>query len=266
MAHGHAGVILKPFTPLSLAPVLWLDAADTSTITSSSGAVSQWNDKSGNGYNVTQSTGAAQPGTGSVTQNGLNVLTFDGSQRLVASTASNWTFLHDGTKYFVSMAMQAGTTADPNALYGILSTTGASSSTRGATIGFEDRSGVSNNASRYDIFRGSLGTYVVGGYPADTQTANVFNILSHLMDPSNATKANRWSLRVNGSAASSPNTETGTVSASDPTYALSVGARGDNSFGLVGRIAEVIIVKGAAATDTNRQLIRDYLNAKWAVY
>ncbi len=57
---------------------VWLDMADTSTITQVAGAVSQINDKSGNGNNATQGVGAAQPGTGGATQNGKNVLTFDG--------------------------------------------------------------------------------------------------------------------------------------------------------------------------------------------
>ena len=35
---------------------LWLDAADTSSITHSSNVVSQWNDKSGNNYHASQST------------------------------------------------------------------------------------------------------------------------------------------------------------------------------------------------------------------
>lgn len=65
-------------TPAELSPKAWWDASDTSTITSSSGAVSQWNDKSGNGYHLTQATSSAQPTTGSVTKNGLNVLKFDG--------------------------------------------------------------------------------------------------------------------------------------------------------------------------------------------
>lgn len=60
---------------------LWLDAADTSTIISSGGSVSQWNDKSGKGNNVTQGTGSAQPTTGA-TQNGKNVLSFDGGDTL----------------------------------------------------------------------------------------------------------------------------------------------------------------------------------------
>jgi hypothetical protein len=63
--------------PLELLPFLWLDAADTTTITASSGSVSQWNDKSGNGRNVSQSNAANQPTTGVATQNGLNVLDFN---------------------------------------------------------------------------------------------------------------------------------------------------------------------------------------------
>jgi hypothetical protein len=48
-------------TPLSISGcALWLDAADSSTITIATG-VSQWNDKSGNGYNFTQSTTTLQP-------------------------------------------------------------------------------------------------------------------------------------------------------------------------------------------------------------
>lgn len=68
--------------PLKLGAALWLDAADTTTITESSGAVSQWNDKSGNGRNFTQATGANQPTTGTRTINNVNVLDFDGNDWL----------------------------------------------------------------------------------------------------------------------------------------------------------------------------------------
>lgn len=57
--------------------VAWFDASDTSSITNAAGAVSQWNDKSGNNNHLTQATGAAQPATGVDTVNGLNVVTFD---------------------------------------------------------------------------------------------------------------------------------------------------------------------------------------------
>jgi hypothetical protein len=54
-------VYTRPLQPIDIPGcVLWLDAADSSMITQSSGAVSLWSDKSGNGYNGTSigSTGS----------------------------------------------------------------------------------------------------------------------------------------------------------------------------------------------------------------
>jgi len=55
----------QAFSPNKIADLaLWLEATDLGTIIESGGAVSQWNDKSSNGLNVTQGTGSAQPMTG----------------------------------------------------------------------------------------------------------------------------------------------------------------------------------------------------------
>lgn len=75
------------FTPLSLSPLAWYDASDTSTITELSNKVSQWDDKSGNGYNLTQATGALQPSSGTRTQNDLNVIDFTTTGLILSSTA-----------------------------------------------------------------------------------------------------------------------------------------------------------------------------------
>eukprot|EP00962_Isochrysis_galbana_P043172 scaffold16362_cov165-Isochrysis_galbana.AAC.1 len=51
-----------PWTPAQINTLVWYDADDSSTIVVDSlSRVSQWNDKSGNGYNVSQSTSARQP-------------------------------------------------------------------------------------------------------------------------------------------------------------------------------------------------------------
>lgn len=63
----------------------WWDASDAGTITESGGAVSQWDDKSGNGLHVSQSTGTKKPTTGVATQNGLNVISFDSTDWLKKS-------------------------------------------------------------------------------------------------------------------------------------------------------------------------------------
>lgn len=68
-----------PFSPLDLSPTMWFDASDETTITESGGAVSQWDDKSGNNYDLVQATSSAQPKTGTTTINSLNVLEYDGS-------------------------------------------------------------------------------------------------------------------------------------------------------------------------------------------
>ena len=44
------------WSPVLLRPALWLDAADLSTISISTGGVEQWRDKSGNARNATQAT------------------------------------------------------------------------------------------------------------------------------------------------------------------------------------------------------------------
>jgi hypothetical protein len=81
------------FTPASLNPYAWFDAADPTTITESGGFVSQWNDKSGNARNVSQAVGANQPATGASTLNGLNVLTFDGSNDVLTSASNSIDFI-----------------------------------------------------------------------------------------------------------------------------------------------------------------------------
>lgn len=84
-ANGSRGLNISKkglWTPAQLTTSLWLDANDSSTITISTG-VSQWNDKSGNGRNATQATGANQPLVISAALNGLNVLRFDGSNDLL---------------------------------------------------------------------------------------------------------------------------------------------------------------------------------------
>src|SRR5580765_3700198 len=47
-----------PWTPASVSTDFWFDASNAASITASSGAVSQWNDLSGNGRHATQSNGS----------------------------------------------------------------------------------------------------------------------------------------------------------------------------------------------------------------
>lgn len=61
-SYRYAGGAPAPWTPGSLADLVsWYDASDNSTITHVGGSVSQWDDKSGNAYHLSQPTGSAQP-------------------------------------------------------------------------------------------------------------------------------------------------------------------------------------------------------------
>lgn len=83
--------------------VLWLDASDTSTITSSSNSVSQINNKStaaGAWPNFSQPVSGSRPTTGLVTKNGLNVLGFNGTSQYLNS-ASTVTFAANSLSIFV---------------------------------------------------------------------------------------------------------------------------------------------------------------------
>ena len=99
-----------PWTPYQISTEGWWDASDASTITESGGAVSQWDDKSGNDRHAAQGSGAQQPSYGGSTLNGLDLITFDGvSNRKLevggpAMTARDYfmVFNHNGGATFVN--------------------------------------------------------------------------------------------------------------------------------------------------------------------
>ena len=84
--HGTAKRFLEPTDISNLA--LWLDAADTSTISESFNLVSQWNDKSGNNYHAVAQSGE-EPTTGADNINGKNVLTWGQYKKMNRSTPTN---------------------------------------------------------------------------------------------------------------------------------------------------------------------------------
>ena len=67
--------------------VLWLDASDTSSISQSSGSVDSWTDKSTAGGGTVTNSGDNRPTTGTATQNGLNLVTFDGTNDFLTGGA-----------------------------------------------------------------------------------------------------------------------------------------------------------------------------------
>lgn len=61
LATGIAQAQVQAWTPSNITCVAWYDAADTNTVKTSGSAVTNWLDKSGNGYHALQTVPASQP-------------------------------------------------------------------------------------------------------------------------------------------------------------------------------------------------------------
>lgn len=95
------------WTPSNITTALWLDASDSSTVTTVSGAISQWSDKSGNSRNATNGTPLARPAYSSAFLNSYSVATFDGVNDFLATSSVT---LHSGVYSCFAVAIGSNTT------------------------------------------------------------------------------------------------------------------------------------------------------------
>ena len=217
------------FSPLDLSPTLWLDASDTSTITEVGGAVSQWDDKSGNGWNVVQATAANQPTSGTRTLNSLNVLDFDGNDLLDVDFGFGNEITQPNT---IFMVVQIDTTATNVQLFD--------------GVDASDRQFFGALAAG-GVWRMSAGTVLSGG--SQDQNAHILTVI------------------FNGASSSldvdSANVLSGNAGAND-LGGVTLGATYAAASGLNGAIAEVIVVDGTLTageiSDTET-----YLANKWGI-
>lgn len=224
---------------------LWLDAADTDTITSSSGGVSQWNDKSGFGRNVSQATSSAQPGTGSATQNGLNVLTFDGGDWL--SNTAPWLWAAESVTTVAVIKGAAQSNAAPI----------AEGYSGGNNPIYRWQVGVTNTSQLACNIRNDAGTNLA----SDGNTGSVvFDNAWHVASLTDETS--RFVTHVDGIAGTTISvTRSGTLTLD--RFAVGALLRGTASNHFNGSIAEIALFRGALNATQRRQLERHF-RAKWA--
>jgi hypothetical protein len=256
------------WNPSMISTALWLDAADATTVTTVSGAVSQWNDKSGNGRNATQGTAGNRPVYQASAQNGLNAVRFTAasSHSLSAGTTSTWDFLHDGNSSSVFIVARVRSTGDnPNAIHCYLSTGAAATSSRGYSIAYDDTASDSkNNALHIKVARGST-AFSVSDNTNDKITPGTYHILSSYVDADNATAGNRSANRIDGSAAFGSNVSTYPPSTNNSNYALTLGRDlRENTLDFTGDICEVLIFNTQPDT-LDRQKLEGYLANKWGL-
>jgi hypothetical protein len=238
------------FSPLNLSPELWLDAADTTTITESSGSVSQWDDKSGNGRNLVQANSVIQPSTGTATINGLNVIDFTGSgaRRLARQNDDILQDVGGGTIFAVASGVTTGTF--PN----IISVT------------------VNNNISLARAFLGvNVGNAAVGGRRLDANSFqnvqsvpvanNTPSVIAGLYDYANA----NLRISLNGTQTTRTGGFQTAGNTSNTTSRIIVGANDGGGGIFTGVIAEIIVTARVLTADEITST-ENYLRTKWNVY
>jgi hypothetical protein len=205
---------------------LWFDASDSGTISLSGSSVTQWNDKSGNGRNFSNTTGLNQP-TYSAT--GFNssypTLTFSSSYltRTISGTASS---LY--TAFFVI----EGTTTSAQYLFDAL--TGRFAIAQNEAVG----TGVYNGGTWYSVGPARAGLQIYSF--VCTAGGGLFRNGSRF-----GTIATFPGLAING------------ANAIGARYSL------DSNF-LDGKMSEFILFN-VALSDGNRQLVESYLATKWGM-
>lgn len=224
------------WNPTFIETALWLDAADASTITESGGAVSQWNDKSGNARHATQATSNRRPVYTNSGLNGKNVLTF--TDDFLANSTTDW-----------------GDSA--SSVFIVLGATGSGTFRNIITTG----TGLTNqwgygitNANVYAIFQ-----ILVGAQPF-SQASGITDILCFTSAGRSGTSVSA-TLTTNGTLSG---TQTRSNFGLTSAAGIVIGSNNSVSEPFTGFIGELVLIPEIASTD-NRQKIEGYLAHKWGL-
>ena len=228
------------WTPAQITTALWLDAADAGTVTTVSGAVSRWNDKSGNGRNVSQATSANRPLYLTSQVNGLSALSFDGVNDAMSNTSIGLPIGATARTMFAVYKPQGNTSAANDiCAQGIANSTGAwfALEFRGTTGNVGDPYFAGFNADLFDSAAVTTSTKIASiNYTGSVGT-----------------------LKRNGSQIAA-----GTLSLSTTGNAFKIGeaaTAGQNANMLM---CEIVFLSSSANTATEQQ-IEGYLAHKWGL-
>lgn len=250
-------ITATPYTqvygPLSLTGVtcaLWMDGADTTTMTTSGTTITRMNDKSGNGYNSTAIGGA--PALTANAINGLPAISFNGSSYITGCNANTNT---TGT-FFVIATLASGQGAgqqytSPYVFSRVVS--GSSCYNEVQSI-----NGLACQNPATSLVLSPQRTNVNG----PTYTLSNYNTaFMHAIVCNGTTMAGYGNGSASGSTASSGNFAYTFYNIGSQTY--SYAAIGYNYY-WVGYIGEVIAFNNALS-DPQRQQVEGYLAQKWGL-
>jgi hypothetical protein len=228
-------------------PSLWLGSYSPTDIVNVSGAVSQWNDGSGNGRHFTQSVSASRPTID--TLNGFQSFLWDGVNDALERAAESWAYVYPVSIFALVRAV--AWTNSYNGMFGF----------------YTDSSGVTAGYGFYVKSNGKTAVYTtaIGSQPSydGTGTATLATGTTHILaatvaDNSIASWANgaadgqssgSWTLRTNLGAGN-------------------VGVGSDVRFSrwTNWRIREAIILTGATLDQPTRQRVEGYMAWRAAAF
>lgn len=241
---------------------LWLDFSDSGERTvNGSNEITQVNDKSGNTYHFTATTGSA-PTLSASAQNSLDVADFDGSEFMEdVGSQGDYNDLHNGETRTIFMVVKAGNVASPETNTVIMGNNGFGGGDPGIGIGYFD---ASSSEDRAAVKITTASTDASLEFQDNTLPANTYYLVTLVVNADDAVESNRikWYLD-DGSNLANPSGTTG-ASTANATYPMQMGADGDDGLEFVGQIGEVRIAN-SDIPDIERNAIRDFLIAKWGL-
>ncbi|MEY3005213.1 MAG: Cyanophage [Pseudomonadota bacterium] len=252
-----AEVAKTPWTPADLGAslALWLDADDASTITLNGSSVSQWDDKSGNDWHMSQAIATSQPAYITGGLNGRFVIRTDGNDRLGNTTTS--LFRNVGVATWVAVGKYPLATGTGNSMLLFCST---------GVDALRTRFGLTANPSPGGQFMGVAGRRLgsEGFATAPSSTARIvgsYFIEVGQADYANA-RANHWTNGIQDLTSASFQTA-GNTSDTNPLF---VGVFGQSNVlsPTNTEIAEAIAIEGPLPT-ADRQKLEGYLAHKWGL-
>jgi hypothetical protein len=239
-----------PFQPANIStPLVWFDAADTSTISFSTGSVvARWLNKGSSGANATALVGSLTSGI--TTLNGLNLVNCPASANLGFTVG----IPNQPRAWFAVFRLTSQLTTTGTTQYFALinQTTGSG---QDAISGPMSPTNIATNT--YSIGEGSTGL----GTNINTVTApNGFNVMKQYGYINSAASTSSNFITVNGS----PMTLSTSLAASGYTTTSVLYTFGDIYGGSGADIAEVILFN-TELTTPQRQQIEGYLGWKWGI-
>ncbi len=242
--------IVNPNFPRAVSGLsMWFDAADRTSITLSGTNVSQWNDKSGKGNNL--SAASSQPTYTFNARNNLNVVTYDGTQNLTTGSISANNFA-GGTVNLTTFVVFSLSNTNTGTTYS-------------SPFCWANGGGAPRIAPTWEGTANGLEMDVGGGGTIRTSfsspalaTNNTFYFLSYWKNGATT------QLNVNGSNGASGSGQD-TTNYGSCNFAFNVGnGYSNSSYFMRGNIGEIIFFSTTLNTTTFQQ-IEGYLAYKWGL-